>query len=156
MASKYIPLFLDSDGDRAQTSFEGAAITAANHDATITKMQAIETALQNICLSKIVASSRVANFDQNEDPYVPPTDHMAQNNVQARLTFKDTVTQALFTKRIYGVDLDSFTAQDDQGNWRLDLLAGEGAALKTAMDAYVLHPDTGNAAALISVVQIED
>lgn len=157
MAERYVPLIMDADRDVKQVGFDGIVMTAANFNAEIAKMEAIETALQAMLLGTIVASERLANFDQNSAaPYTPPSDHMAQVHIKWILTFKEISSGITWTRKVPAADYSKATLQDSFGNFYVDLTTGDGATLKTAFDAFVTHPDTGGAAALIDMRVFEE
>lgn len=152
MAERYTVHILDADNDMKQVGFDGIVMTAGNFAAEIAKMEAIETALTPFLLGKIVASSRLANFDQNEpSPYVPPANVNAQNHTQWLFTFRETSTGSLWRRKVGTADYSKATLQDVNGNFYVDLGAGDGLALKTAFDAFITHPETGNAGELIDI-----
>jgi len=157
MASRYVPIFYDSDKDKQQTSFEGIVMTAGNFTAEIAKMDALTAAIQAVALSKIVAEQQWANFNEEEAfPYTPPTNKFAQNMLKGIMTMRDATTGIEFNKPIFGIDLAQFTDTDAKGNWALPLGSGAGAALKTAVEAYVRHPNSGNAVVLVRVVHADE
>jgi len=157
MSERYTPIIMDSDRDTQQVGFDGIVMTAGNFNAEIAKMEAIETALQAILLGTIVASNRLANFDQiSATPYVAPTNPAAQIHTKWLFTFKETATGAIWHRKVPGADYAAATLQDDESNWSVDLGSGDGAALKTALDAFVTHPDLGTAGTLISIKILED
>lgn len=152
MAERYTPLILDADNDMRQVGFDGIVMTAANFNAEVAKMEAIEAALTPFLLGKIVASQRLANFDMNEArPYVPPANHAAQSHTQWLFTFKEVASGAIWRRKVPTADYSKATLQDTNGNFYVDLSAGEGLALKAALDAFVTHPETGGAGALINI-----
>lgn len=151
MAERYTPLILDADGDTQQVGFDGIVMTAGNFTAEIAKMEAVETALQAILASKIVASSRLANFDMNEPrPYVRPVNPAAQNHTKWLFTFRETASGLEWRRKVPGANYAAATAQDDIGLY-VPLDAGDGLALKTALDAFVTHPESGFVGELVSI-----
>lgn len=157
MASRLVPTFYDSDKDKKQMSFEGVVMTGGNFAAEVAKMDALTAAIQALCLSKIIHEQQWLNFNEEEAfPYSPPANHFAQNILKGILTMRDAVTGIEFNKPIYGIDLAQFTDRDALGNWALPLGAGAGATLKTTVEAYVRHPDTGNAVILERCVHADE
>jgi len=157
MASRLVPTFYDSDKDKKQMSLEGVTFTAGNIVAQTAAMDAVVAAVQALCLSKIIHEQQWANFNEEEAfPYSPPTNKFAQNMLKGIMTMRDATTGIEFTKPIYGIDLAQFTDVDSKGNWALPLGSGAGAALKTAIEAYARHPDSGNAVVLVRVVHADE
>jgi len=156
MAERYTPIIMDSDRDTQQVGFDGIVMTAGNFNAEIAKMDAIEAALQTFLLGTIVASNRLANFDQSSaTPYVAPVDPIAQVHTKWLFTFKETATGSIWHRKVPAADYSKATLQDDEGNWYVDLTGGDGQTLKTALDAFITHPDLGTAGTLISIRMVE-
>ena len=157
MASRLVPTFYDSDKDKKQMSLEGATFTAGNIVAQTAAMDAVVAAIQAVCLSKIIHEQQWANFNEEEAfPYTPPTNKFAQNMLKGIMTMRDATTGIEFNKPIYGIDLAQFTDTDAKGNWALPLGSGAGATLKTSIEAYAKHPDSGNAVVLVRVVHADE
>jgi len=129
--------YVDYDGDKIQTSFEGVAMSAANFDAQVTAENAIVTAIDAISLLTRINTVRTAVTD----PLIVanPVNPFAQTNIQWIVEYVDDTTGGVYTWRIGGADL---SLADTLYNGAPALTGGPGGAgedLKTALDAYARH-----------------
>lgn len=142
---------VDFDGQTTSMSVNGATIADGTaYEAESVKAQALVTALNAIVLG---ARKSYSFGDFVSDPAIfRSTDNEAQKRVQWIFKFQMTDTGQVRQRSIGTADMSlsslAFTPQGD-GIAVLDLTSTEGAALKTAWDAYV--EEEGSSTELLSV-----
>lgn len=137
--------FQDYSREKSRVRMQFQDMTAANYDATKTLMDNVRTAIlgvqqENCEQTYIVVAQSIFNSR------APATAKNSQRESKWLLTLADTTTNKLSRHEIPIAKLDLVTANTDF----MDLSAGAGLALKTAIEAGVKSP-AGNAVSLISV-----
>lgn len=140
--------YKDYDGEVGSVGFDIATLTAANFDATINLVNALSTAIlgvqtENCLQNKVVTAQN--NYVSRSKAATKP----AQREHKWIVTLEDATTHRLTTHEIpiaavglVGTDVDTLDLADN----------GVGEALKTAIEAVVKFPGTGNAVNVMSVV----
>lgn len=146
MPSKCGFTYKDYDGQVASTTFDIVTLTGANLDATNTLVNSLSTAILAIQTENALQSKRVIAVD-NFISRAKASDKDSQASNKWVLTIEDAVTHRLATHQIPLADVMQIGTDVDT----LDLSAGNGQALKTALEAVVKFPGTGNAVNLVSV-----
>lgn len=126
---------LDASGDGTSTSLYFADLTAANFDAQETAMLAVQAAIQGVSLIAYLGTVYPAMFNPVEG--VKPGDPFAQREQKFRLTILDTVNNRKSNPTISGSDNTLLIP----GTEDLDLTAGAGLTLKTAIEANTISRD---------------
>lgn len=152
MASRMVLKLMDYDRDTAQVSFPGPTSASGTYTADLGEAEALADAIEAITLATRVYRDFVANRDEVSPP-VAAANPFAQTNVQWVLFYTDNVNGREARTRVPCADL-SLVGGIVAGTPFLDLAGTEGAALKTAFEAYVLSED-GNAVTLQSVTFYE-
>jgi hypothetical protein len=135
--SRLVLKLKDHDGDLQQTSVIGTiGNTGASYDASEGLAYALRDAILDVVLGANAGYQFVAD-DVDLNP-ANPADIFAQTNIQWIAQYTDDVNGAVRTTRIGTADLDQATEMFG-GAPALDLSAGNGLALKTAFEAYVLN-----------------
>lgn len=137
--------FQDYSREKSRVRMQFQDITAANYDATKTLMDNVRTAIlgiqqENCEQTYTVVAQSIFNSR------APASNKASQRESKWLLTLADTVTNKLSRHEVPIAKLDLVTANSDF----MDLSAGAGLALKTAIEAGVKSP-AGNAVSLISV-----
>lgn len=135
--------YLDNSGEKSNVRFNIASMTAANFDATHTAIIALQTAITALQPEDCLASRREVAINQ----YVtrtPPLLKATQREQKLLLLFEDTTLHTLFRNEIPCFNTDKLVMNEDY----VLLTAGEGAALKTALEAIVKSP-AGNGVSLV-------
>ncbi len=137
--------FQDYSREKSRVRFQFQNITAANHDATVALMDDVRDAIlgvqvENCQQTYIIVDSSIFNSR------APASNKASQRENKWLLTLADNTTNKVFHHEIPIADLTLCTANSDY----MDLSAGDGLALKTAIEAGVKSP-AGNAVSLISV-----
>lgn len=142
--------YRDHEAERRQLSFEIAEGSAANHDAQQTALDGVQAAIDAISTGVRYLDSRANHHDYDLSGGTPASG-FAQAQSQWRLVFQDTA-DAQFTVRVPCADLTLLATGTNQ----MDKTSSEYIALQTALDSFVLNPDTGDAGTLIDAFFIED
>jgi len=146
MPSKCSFTYKDYDGETSTVSFDITTITAANFDATNTAVNALSTAILGIQTENSLQTKRVMAAD-NFISRAKAEEKATQREHLWVLTLEDDTTHRLFTHQVPQADVSLVGTDVDT----LDLAAGVGATLKTAVEAVVKAPGTGNSVSLAAV-----
>lgn len=146
MPSKASFTYKDYDGETSTCSFDITTMTAANFDATNTAVNALSTAILGVQTENSLQTKRILAMD-NFISRAKASDKGTQREHLWVLTLEDATTHRLFTHQIPQADVDLVGTDVDT----LDLTADPGLALKTAIEAVVKAPGTGNAVLLAGV-----
>ncbi len=133
---------LDASAEVTNSTFRGVTLTAANFDAQATLVTALKAAIVGIVITQVF---RDQSAIVNEIAKSLPSDQFAQRELKWAVTLTDAVLGSTSVIEIGGADLDLLTA----GTEFLDITAGVGLALVTAIEAYHLSP-AGNAVTVLS------
>lgn len=118
--------------------------------ATNPELQAIVDAIDAVILGSAASGTKTVATDIDVGSAVPPADKAANRGNKWLLRIQDSTNSEIFTHEIGTADDSQLpTATDDY----LDLTAGVGLALKTAIEAAYLSP-YGHAGVLVSVQQV--
>lgn len=131
MAAKLVLGYKDYDREIGSVGFRGVALTAANFDAQAALMDALITAIGNVTLGVLENETRQASAVDNQAN--PPSAAFAQRETKFLVKGFDTGGRRV-TWELPCADLDQLITNED----KLDLTAGVGLALKTAIEAYAL------------------
>ena len=145
--------FRDFDGERASASFDGEVVSDVNYTAQNALMDDIVTALEGVSIG--VVARDVRTFYEADVSQVSATSEWAQRETCWLLSLYDATANKRFQRTIPCADLSLLDESETDPNKRrsLDLAAGAGLALKTAIEAYMLSP-YGNAVTLESCVHV--
>lgn len=122
-------------------------LTAANFDAQITAAQAVQTAIQNVSLIDFDGIDVKALETPRET--ARPASEYAQRESKWLVSMTDDVNARLNTFEIGGADLSNLASDGKT----MDVSAGAGAALVTALEANLISRD-GNAMTFVSAVHV--
>lgn len=137
--------FQDYSREKSRVRFQFADLTAGNFVATQALMDDVRDAILGVQVENALQTYEiVAQVVFNSR--APASSPAAQRENKWLCTIADTVTNKLYHHEIPLADLTLCTANSDF----MDLSAGDGLALKTAIEAGVKSP-AGNAVSLISV-----
>lgn len=138
--------FVDRDNEKASMSLHITDMTAATFTAQNTAIDSLITAIDGVTLLPLTKDSRIAV----ETGFAPalPAGVYAQRGIKWLCRAVDPVGNAV-TFHIPGADLSLLSTGES-----LDLTAGAGLALKTAVEAVVRSND-GEAIVLQEVVYID-
>ena len=141
----------DFDGEMTTATFRVTAVTAANHDAQVTAMDALKSAIDGVTVGTI---ARDAYGNKDEIAISKPSLEWAQRETGWLLVGYDSTEMKWFKNYVGCADLTLLDETETDPNLRksLALGSGAGATLKTAYEAVVISP-WGNAATLSSVIQ---
>lgn len=151
MPSKAVYSYIDFDGDTRQFSVPIVNADGASHDARLTEVEALESAIDGISKLNRVRTDFVIDVDETAG--TKPSDQAAQVNIEWKVTYVDDVTGAVETMRIGGADLTIAGILQPSSNVA-NLANTEMAAFVTAFEAVVLS-DAGNAVTVQSVAFLE-
>lgn len=114
------------------------------------EIQAVADAIDAIILGSPCSATKVVRSIVDAGSAAPPADKAANRANKWLMRIQDSTTAQIYTHEIGTVDDSQLpTATDDY----LDLTAGTGLALKTAIEAAYRSPDN-NAGVLLSVQQV--
>lgn len=122
-------------------------ITAGNQVATLTLIQALEVALNNVALGVVTRDTTI--LEEDTTPQTPPTNPLAQRENKWLVRYHDAVTNAKFTSEYPCADL-SLLSTSPQSDF-MDRGNAAFTALKSAWEAVVRSPDDNNATVLDSL-----
>lgn len=145
MPSKATFEYQDYSREKSKVGFDIVEMTAANFDATITAINALSTAILGVQVENAL-QSKIVTAQNNLISRSPATDKASQRESKWMLTLEDNTLHSLSRHEVPLADTQWVTANSDF----MDLSAGPGAALKTAVEAIVKSP-AGNAVSLVSV-----
>lgn len=146
MASQCSFSYRDYDNQLSSCGFDITTITGANLDTVNTAVNALSAAILAIQTENSLQSKRLIAAD-NFISRAKATEKDTQRAHKWVVTLEDATNHRLTTHRIPQADVSLIGEDVDT----LDLGAGAGAALKTAIEAVVKFPGTGNAVNLVSV-----
>lgn len=127
------------------------SMTMAAPDGDITvNVEALVAAVQAVILGSDIKAVQAVETEIEAGSAVAPTDDLANRGMKWLLRFQDSTTGRLYNHEIGTAD---FTALPTPNTDYLDLSAGVGLALKTAIEAVWRSPG-GNAGVLLSVQQV--
>jgi len=118
--------------------------------ATDPELQAIVDAVDAIVLGSAASGTKTVATVIDAGSAVPPVDNDAIATRKWLLRIQDTVNSKIFTHEIGTADGAQLPSSTDDF---LDLSAGTGLALKTAIEAAYVSP-YGNAGVLVSVQEV--
>jgi hypothetical protein len=148
MAGSFYGLsFIDSSNEASKTDFNIGDLTAISLAGALTQMGALRTAIEGVVLGT-VSVSRWGDSDILSS--TRPTDPLCQRGVKWSVLMEDSVTHTKFTNKIPTADLSLLPLVGGVRSEDLDLTAGAGLALKTAIDALAKSP-AGNAASVLRI-----
>ena len=153
MAGRLTLVFNDYDGNTIQQSFDGTVVAndGTNFAAQKALADSLETAILAVTLGNLVSDNFGEHVTtQNGLPLNPS----AQTNIQWQCLYSDTVDGKQYTQRIGTASLDPSFVVKAGNETTVDLTSTEGAALKTAFEAFVLSPE-GNAITLDQVRYVQ-
>lgn len=144
--------FKDFDGNTIQSSFDGDACLddGSNYVAQKTLSNALRTAI----LAIVTGNTDIEAFASDYENFAvgDASSSLSQTNIQWQAQYSDNVNGLNYTKRMGTADLS--LAVKTNGITVLPLSGTEGAALKTAFEAFVVSPD-GNPITLDGVVYVQ-
>ena len=149
MATSKLNLTLvDRDNEASTISVHATALTAGNFAAEDTKADALIAAIEDVTQMVVTKDSRIAS----ETKFTPalPTDPFAQRGIKWLVRCGDTNGNPV-TFHIPGANLGGAGLLVGEN---LDLASAEGAALVTAIEAYVKSND-GEAVVVTEIVYID-
>ncbi len=123
--------YKDHDREIGSVGFRGVVLTAANFDAQNTLMDAVKAAVAGLTLGVLEVETRQATRTDNNA--VPPADPFAQRETKFLVKGRDASGNAV-TYELPCADLAELTLNENT----VDLTAGAGLALKTAVEAYAI------------------
>lgn len=138
---------LDYSGESTRFGVYITDLTAVNFDAQITAAQAVQTACQNVSLIAF-DGIQVLALDTPKETAKPASPY-AQRESKWLVTMSDNVNANLNQFEIGGPDL-TLLASDGA---TLDVSAGAGAALVTALEANLISRD-GNAMTFVQAIHV--
>lgn len=118
--------------------------------ATDPQLQAVVDAVDAIILGSDAKGVKTVVSVIDGGSAIPPADELAQVGNKWLLRFQDSVNSKIFSHEIGTADSTQLPGPTDDF---LDLTAGVGLALKTALDAVYQSP-YGNTGVLLSVQQV--
>jgi len=142
----------DFDSEIGSVAFESVAITAANHDAQVVLSDALKAAINGV-VTGVVATDDYGNRELID--ISAPADEWSQRETCWLLTLYDATEKKRSKKLLPTADLELLNEAETDPNLRrsLPLGAGAGAALKSAVEAFVRSP-WHNAVVLESAVHV--
>lgn len=146
--SKLNLTFLDRDNEASTVSMHGTALSAGNFAAEDTKADALIAAIEDVTLMVLSKDSRIAV----ETKFAPslPTGVYAQRGIKWLVRCTDTNGNPV-TFHIPGANLALAGILVGEN---MDLTSTEGAALVTAIEAYVKSND-GEAVVVVEIVYLD-
>lgn len=139
----------DSSNELGKTEWNIGDLTALSLAGALTQMGALKTAVEGVTLG-IVASERWGDNDVVSNSI--PSSGLAQRGVKWNVLIEDNTTHLKTTNYIPTADLSLLPDAPGGGKLEdLDLTAGAGLALKTAIEALVKYPGTGNAVTVLRI-----
>jgi len=146
MASKCSFSYKDYDGESSKCTFDITTVTAANFDATNTAVNALSAAILGVQSENSLQSKRIEAVN-NFISRAKATEKTTQREHRWAVTLEDATTHRLTTHEIPQADVSLVGTDVDT----LDLAAGVGETLKTAIEAIVKFPGTGNAVNVVAI-----
>lgn len=117
---------------------------------TTPQLQAVVDAIDGVIRGADASGTKTVPTEVDAGSAVPPADEEANRGNKWLLRFQDSTNGKIFTHEIGTADNSLLATPSDD---YLDLTAGAGLALKTALDAVYQSPYS-NAGVLISVQQV--
>lgn len=148
MTSRYTMTQLDRDGEAATLSLRGVTLTAGNIVAEIAKMAAVRAAVEAVSLL-VTSKETVAAVENGYNPTLP-THAFAERGIKFLVRGSDTLGNPQ-SFHISGAAKDLAGLMDGEN---VDLLSTEGAALKSALDAFWVS-NAGLAVTVQEIVYID-
>lgn len=136
----------DYDAEPSSFNVNHVQLTAGNIVATTALLGAVKTALDDIVIGHFSHEATYALVTEGDK--IPSSNPYAQREAKFLLRFHSTVTGDLITRELPMPDLGVAGLLLPNSKF-MDLTAGEGLALKTALDAVMKDKD-GNTATLTS------
>lgn len=127
----------DFTPERSTCNFPATLLTAANFDAQLADALALRDAIAAITLGLRVGFD-VMNRYETVSPSLPASSKLAQREAKWLVRFIDAAANGPFRLEIPCPDLD-FLNVNNRGY--LDLTSTEGAAFKSAFEAYVVSKE---------------
>jgi hypothetical protein len=144
MASELQVKYLDYSGEKSTATFRGVDLTAANFDAQNTLMDNLVGALQAVVLGTKIQDTRKSSVDDFTE--TRPASPYAQRENKWLFRYTDNVNPT--GNGTLEVPTPNLTFLNTEGTF-LDLASTEGAALKTAFEAFQ-RSRLGNTVTLVS------
>lgn len=145
MPSTYGLTYKDYNRETSRVRWEIVGITAANLVATQALLATLLTAVQAVSIGQLQTEQVVATDTFSSRS--PASSNLAQRENKWLVTLEDQVTHRITSNEIPCADLSLLASNSEF----LDLSAGEGLALKSAIEAVVKFPGTQNAVFVNSV-----
>lgn len=145
MASEVVFSYRDYSKEPSNAKFRVQDMTAANFDATITLINSLSTAILGVQVENTLQTKRVV-AQNNFISRAPATDKSCQREIKWLVSLEDTTLHSVSRHEIPQADPTLVSANSDF----VDLSAGAGAALKTAIEAVVKSP-AGNSVVVLAV-----
>lgn len=137
----------DSSDEISASKWNVGDLTALTLAAALTQMGALETAISNVTLGEV---SNTSWGDSDAKAYARPTDAQAQRGVKWTVSWQDDVTFGKGTNTIPTANLDLLPTVGGNRIEDMDLTAGAGLALKTAIEDLCKSP-AGNSITVLRV-----
>lgn len=145
MSGKFSVTYKDYNGESSTAAFDIDEIVSGNIATITPQLGSLESALADVTIGRRTRSTTIANVDDNGD--ASASDQFAQREVKWLFTLVDSVTGETLRREVPCADLSLLANNVDT----LDLTAGDGASLKSAVQAVVINPRTGNSVILTEV-----
>lgn len=139
----------DSSNELGKTEWNVGDLTALTLAGALTQMGALKTAIDAVVLGTL-ASERWGDNDIISNTI--PASGLAQRGVKWNVLIEDNTTHLKTTNYIPTADLSLLP--DAPGGGKLEdlvLTSGVGGALKTALEALIKYPGTGNAITVLRI-----
>jgi hypothetical protein len=146
MAGKASWSYVDYDMEVGTVSVNCVGLTAENFDAQETLRAALHTALTGVTLGSLF---KYEKGNQTLASKSQPGDENAQRESKWLVMFEDNVTFKQYSFEIPCADLSLLKAEGKE----MDISAGAGASLVSAIEAYVLSV-SGNSVTVQRVVHV--
>lgn len=147
MTSLFSVTYIDYANKPSTVSVRGIDLTGANFDAQNTLMDTLKSAMDDVVIANEITDKRTASVTQTAK--VLPANPDAQRGQKWSVSGTDTVTGAAAGFEIPGADQDQLTGNTNV----LDLTAGNGLALKNAIEAFAVSV-AGNPIAVSSITLV--
>lgn len=138
MATKVTIAYIDESNERTSVSFEGIDLSSANYDAQLVLIGAIKTAMDALALGTF---NKMTVSTITDGASTLPGEEWAQRENKLRITYSDDVDGRKFNSNLPTINLGDDGSISGTDVW--DMTQTNPAALKTAFEAYVKAPGTG-------------
>ena len=135
MPGKMVVRYIDNSGERSIFSVYTAENTAGNIVAQKAAEDALINAIGALSIGNLDSIHRYSDY--TELLASPPASQLAQRENKYMCQYHDTTTGKKFRAEFPCADLLELPSGEEE----LDLLAGNGATLKSAFEALVVSPD---------------